>query len=294
MKYRLVIVFFRFLALLPLGASRSLGRGLGLLLWVSNSRMRRTTLTNIALCLPHLDEQARRALARDSLQQTLQTLTETGAVWLWPGERSLQLFREVRGRQLLEEAKAAGKGVIILAPHLGNWEMVGLYLNACGLGPSYQLYQPPDDPQLDALIFKARSRMGATMVATDNKGVAELLRALRAGHIVGILPDQVPGEAGGEHAPFFGHPALTMTLLTRLQQKTGATVVAAFAERVPGGFCLHLRQPDPAIYSVEPEVALAAMNRTVEVLVALAPAQYQWEYKRFRRLPADMPPVYRR
>ena len=294
MKYRLVIVFFRILALLPLRTSRGLGTLLGLVLWHTGSRMRKTTLTNLRLCLPELDEAARQALARRSLQQTMQTLTETGAVWLWPGERSLALIREVVGQDLLARAKAAGRGVIVLAPHLGNWEMVGLYLNACGLGPSYQLYQPPDDPQLDALIFRARSRMGATMVATDNKGVAELLRALRAGHIVGILPDQVPAESGGEHAPFFGHPALTMTLLTRLQQKTGAIVVAAFAERIEGGFRLHLHEPDQELYDADSHAALAAMNRSVEALVRLAPAQYQWEYKRFRRLPADMEPVYRR
>ena len=294
MKYRLATVFFRFLSLLPLGAARALGSALGGVLWYTGSRMRRTTVTNIALCLPELDETERLALARASLKQTLQTLTETGAVWLWPGERSLDLLKDVRGRELLEQAKAAGKGVIVLAPHLGNWEMVGLYLNACGLGPSYQLYQPPDDPQLDALIFKARSRMGATMVATDNKGVAELLRALRAGHIIGILPDQVPGDGGGEHVPFFGHPALTMTLLTRLQQKTGALVVAAFAERITGGFRLHFCLPDPAIYAPDSREALAAMNRTVEAQVRMAPAQYQWEYKRFRRLPHGMAPVYRR
>lgn len=294
MKSRLIIGFFHVLALLPLGASRALGSALALLLWHGGSRMRRTTLINLALCLPELDEAARIQLARRSLQHTMQTLTETGAVWLWPGERSLQLIREIEGRELLEHAKAKGKGVIVLAPHLGNWEMVGLYLNACGLGPSYQLYQPPDDPELDALILKARSRMGATMVATDNKGVAELLRALRAGHIVGILPDQVPTGAGGEHVPFFGHPALTMTLLTRLQQKTGATVVAAFAERIAGGFRLRLREPDPAVHAADPQEALAAMNRSVEALVKLAPEQYQWEYKRFRRLPADMEPVYRR
>jgi KDO2-lipid IV(A) lauroyltransferase len=294
MMYRLALYFFRLLAWLPLSVSRGLGRLLGRIAWLAASRMRRTTLTNLRICLPELDEAARERLARESLCQTMQALCETGAVWLWPGERSLQLIREVPGRELLDQAKAKGRGVIVMAPHLGNWELAGLYLSACGLGPTYQLYQPPDDPALDALLFRARSRMGATMVATDNKGVAQLLRALRNGEIVGILPDQVPTEAGGEHAPFFGHPALTMTLLTRLQQKTGAVVVTAFAERIPGGFRLHFREPDAGIYAEDPQEALAGLNRTVEELVRMAPEQYQWEYKRFRRLPAHMEPVYRR
>ncbi|HHX81665.1 MAG TPA: lysophospholipid acyltransferase family protein [Pseudomonadaceae bacterium] len=292
MKYRFIIAFFHLMARLPLRLSRALGRLLGSLAWVFGSRMRKVTLTNIALCFPELDLQAQRSLARESLRHTFMTLTETGAVWLWPGARSLGLIQEVEGKGLLEEAKAQGKGVIVLAPHLGNWEMVGLYLNACGLGPSFQLYQAPADAQLAALILKARSRLGATMVATDNKGVAELLRALRTGHIAGILPDQVPGEAGGQHAPFFAQPALTMTLLNRLQQKTGAIVVAAFAERIAGGFKLHLQAPDAGIYAADMEEALAGLNRSVEQLVRLAPVQYQWEYKRFRRPPAGQPSVY--
>lgn len=292
MKYRFIIAFFHLMARLPLRLSRALGRLLGSLAWVFGSRMRKVTLTNIALCFPELDLQAQRSLARESLRHTFMTLTETGAVWLWPGARSLGLIQEVEGKGLLEEAKAQGKGVIVLAPHLGNWEMVGLYLNACGLGPSFQLYQAPADAQLAALILKARSRLGATMVATDNKGVGELLRALRAGHIAGILPDQVPGEAGGQHAPFFAQPALTMTLLNRLQQKTGAIVVAAFAERIAGGFKLHLQAPDAGIYAADMEEALAGLNRSVEQLVRLAPVQYQWEYKRFRRPPAGQPSVY--
>ena len=293
MKYRFIITFLHLMARLPLPLSRALGRWLGSVAWLCGTRMRKVTLTNIALCFPELDLQARRSLARNSLRHTFMTLTETGAVWLWPGERSLALIKEVEGFALLEEAKAQGKGVIVLAPHLGHWEMVGLYLNACGLGQSYQLYQAPANAALAALVFKARSRLGATMVATDNKGVAELLRALRAGDIAGILPDQVPGAAGGQHAPFFTQPALTMTLLNRLQQKTGAVVVAAFAERVDGGFKLHLQAPDPGIYAADMDEALAGLNRSVEQLVRQAPEQYQWEYKRFRKGPAGQPSVYR-
>ncbi|MGA0706403.1 MAG: lysophospholipid acyltransferase family protein [Steroidobacteraceae bacterium] len=298
MKSRLTLAVLHVLSWLPLGWARRLGRVLGTLSWWTHSRMRQTTQTNLGLCFPELSEADREQLARASLQATMQTIMEAGAAWLWPVRRTLALIRRVDNLALLQQAKAAGKGVIVLAPHLGNWEILGLYLNTCGLGQSYQLYQAPADPRLDTLIHRARSRAGATMVATDNKGVAQLLRALRTGGIAGILPDQVPDAGGGDYASFFGWPVLTMTLLTRLQQKTDALVVVAAARRVNtpegGGFELVFRDPHPEIYAKDMQAALAGMNRSIEALVRESPEQYQWEYKRFRRLPPGSPRVYER
>jgi KDO2-lipid IV(A) lauroyltransferase len=288
MKSRLLIVFLHVLSWLPLRVARGLGALLADLCWMTHSRMARTTRTNLSLCFPELGTEARSQLVRQSLRNTFMTITETGAVWLWPVQRSLGLIRQVEGLHLLQEAHAQGRGVIVLAPHLGNWEIFGLYLNTCGCGQSSQLYQAPDDKRLDALIFRARSRAGARMVATDNKGVGELLQTLRRGEVVGILPDQVPPDSGGEFAPFFGVPALTMTLACRLQQKTGARIVMACARRqvAEGGFKVIIQTPDPDIYAEHMPVALKAMNRSIETLLATAPEQYQWEYKRFKRQPA--------
>ena len=292
MKEAALILFLRFLALLPLPAVRALGTVLAKLCWMLQTRMARTTLTNLELCFPSMGAQERQALAKASLKQTFQTITEAGAVWLWPAARTLGLVTEVEGLGLLQAAKAENKGVLILGPHLGNWEVLGLYLNACGCGPTSQLYQAPDAPSLDRLIFKARSRAGAKMVATDHKGVAELLKTLRAGEIVGMLPDQVPPGSGGEFAPFFGKPALTMTLLNRLQQKTGARVVTGYAKRTEGGFRMIFREPAPEIHASDLPTALAALNRSVEAVVMEDPSQYQWEYKRFKRQPAGSPLPY--
>ena len=285
MKEAALILFLRILALLPLSMTRALGRMLGLLTYLLPTRMRRTSETNLALCFPALDATKRRELLRASLANTFEAICETGAVWLWPASRTLNLITRVEGLELLQSAKAAGKGVLVLAPHLGNWEIFGLYLNVCGCGQSSQLYQAPASPALDRLIYEARSRAGARMVNTDNKGVAELLRALRAGEVVGILPDQVPPTNGGDFAPFFGIPALTMTLFTRLQHKTGALVVVGYARREADGFTVVFRQPDSAIYDGNLSQSLPALNRSIEIVVKEAPAQYQWEYKRFKRQP---------
>ena len=285
-------MFLRLLALLPFNAARALGRFAALVSRLAGGRMRQTAEINVALCFPQLDAAARTALVNDSLSHLFQAICETGAVWLWEASRTLELVTHVDGLGLLQAAKAENKGVLVLAPHLGNWEIFGLYLNVCGCGQSSQLYQAPESKALDRLIFRARSRAGARMVNTDNRGVAELLKALRAGEIVGILPDQVPPASGGEFAPLFGVPALTMTLFNRLQQKTGARVVIGYARREGSGFGIVFRAPDPAIYASDLTESLAALNRSIESVVREAPAQYQWEYKRFKRQPDGKPSPY--
>lgn len=290
MKPRALLFFLKLLSWLQLPWARAVGAGLGRLCWWTRRRMARTTLRNLALCFPELSQAARNDLARRSLIETFRTICEAGAIWLWPTERTLGLIRNVEGLPLLQDAYRRGRGIVLLAPHLGNWELLGLYLNTCGCGQTSQLYQAPEDPGLAELIYRARSRAGAHMVATDKKGVADLLQALRRGELVGILPDQVPPDSGGEFAGFFKVPALTMTLACRLVQKTGAAVVVAYARRIVGGsmpgFSIIIRAPDAQIYAEHMPAALQALNDSVEALVREAPEQYQWEYKRFKRQPA--------
>ena len=295
MKSRLLILLLHFFALLPLRVARGIGVLMGDICWLARGRMARTTQTNLALCFPQLDASARNKLAKASLRHTFMTIAEGGAIWLWPAPRALGLIRDVEGLELLQAAHAQGRGLIVLAPHLGNWELFGLYLNTCGCGQSSQLFQAPEDKRLARLIFEARSRAGARMVPTDQKGVGALLQALRRGESIGVLPDQVPPESGGEFAPFFGVPALTMTLVCRLQQRTGARVALGFARREPSpsnGFTIVFQAPDDEIYAEHMPEALAALNRSIEALVARVPEQYQWEYKRFKRQPAGLKRPY--
>jgi KDO2-lipid IV(A) lauroyltransferase len=296
MKAAVIILLLRLFALLPLSVARLVGRSLGSLGWMFNTRMAQTTRINLKLCFPELDEDARNKLGRHSLQHTFQAIVETGAVWLWPAPKTLDLILAVEGLELLQEAAAAGSGVLVISPHIGNWEILGLYLNTCGCGPTSQLYQAVESKALDEVIYKARSRSGARMVATDNKGIGELLRALRKGEVVGVLPDQVPAPNGGEFAPFFKTPALTMTLLNKLQQKTGARILVASATREQHkgreGFVIRFRLPAPAIYAEHMSDALRGLNQSIEELIALYPEQYGWEYKRFKRQPAGAKRFY--
>ncbi|MDZ7825461.1 MAG: hypothetical protein U5R48_04865 [Gammaproteobacteria bacterium] len=135
-------------------------------------------------------------------------------------------------------------------------------------------------------------RTGARLVPTDAGGIRALLQALRSGGMAGILPDQVPPRGAGRHASFLGRPALTMTLVQRLLRSTGAEALMATALRVPDGFQLHFRRPVAGLDAADPRRAARALNASVEECIALAPAQYQWSYKRFKHPPPGSPDPY--
>lgn len=271
----------RMLAALPWSWLHTLGRVLGHLFWRFDTREKRITHTNIALCLPELGASQQAELVRASLIDLGETAFEMPKLWLSPPARTLAAVTAVEGEALFKEYLAERRGVLVLAPHHGNWEVVGLYL-----GQHYgitSMYLPSQNPAVDALVRLGRSSSGATLVPAETAGVRAVLKVLKKGGVVGILPDQVPKGAGAELAPFFGHPAQTMTLASNLLQKTGARAMVVYALRLPrGGFKLCFREPDPAIYAEDLAQSLAGLNRSVEACARDQPAQYQWEYKRFK------------
>lgn len=292
LKDRAIVTLLSLLAKLPLGFNRRLGVLIGDSLWFANSRSRKVTEKNLQLCMPHLSTTERAALARRSLQEFGKTMTEMGAVWLWPVPRILELVREVHGRELLEHSSAQQQGVIVLAPHIGNWEMLGPFL-----AQDYTLtvlYQPPKSAALDALVLDARARNGTQLAPTNRRGVLALFKALQRGELIGILPDQVPARESGLFVPYFGVPALTMTLVSSLLKKTNARVVCAYAKRLPrGGFDIFFEPADESIYDEDAGRSLLGLNRSIEMCVRNLPEQNQWEYKRFKKSPEGEGPVYK-
>jgi len=284
---RVVVIrlLLRLMSLLPLFVTHALGVGLGNLFNRFNNQMRHVARCNIDRCFPEWTPQQRSQLVRESLQETIKAALETGGLWLWSPEYILAKIQEVSGASLLEEAVARGKGVILAAPHLGAWEVAGLYCSR--YGPMTFLYRPPRIQKLDNLIREARGRAGATLVRTDAGGVRTLYKALGRGELVGILPDQDPDRASGVFAPFFGVQANTMTLLSRLAAKTGATVLMVYAERLPKGkgYHLHFQKMDAALVEGDDVQKATCLNQAVEQCVLQQPAQYQWAYKRFKTRP---------
>ncbi len=284
------------LARLPLSLVHGLGAVLGTLLARLPNTQRHVTETNLRLCFPELDAAARGQLLREALRENLKGMLELGALWRGSAERIDDLVREVEGEGLFRQAREAGRGVILLAPHLGSWEMVNLY--ASRHGGLTSLYRPARSAAFDRAMKQGRERFGAQLVPTDTQGVRALMQTLKQGGTVMVLPDQDPGMGNGVFVPFFGIQTNTAKLLNRLAAKTGAQVLSAYAERLPrgAGFWLRFAPVDAQVASPEAEVAAAAVNRSVEALVRACPGQYLWSYKRFRMRPpaSGEPDPYRR
>ncbi len=291
MKETLALWMLNVLGRLPLSVGRALGACAGWLMWLSSGRSARITRQNLALCQPQFKDRARERLVRQSLTETGKTVAEAALVWMRDWEWLQRRIVEVENADVLSNALSEGQGVLVLAPHLGNWELIGPFLASNARLTA--LYQPPRQAALDKMILKGRSKENIDMAPTSRRGVSQLLKALKRGEIVAILPDQVPEPGNGaEVAPFFGQPALTMTLVHGLVQRTGCRVVSAFAQRVPKGFKVVVLPADERIYAEDVVESVAGLNRSVEDCVLRAPTQYQWEYKRFRRLPAQYTPRY--
>lgn len=271
----------------PLRVNHALASALGRLLAVIPNDARRVTRINLQLCLPELDTGRRRHLEQRSLIEMVKSGLELGPMWLWRQSRCLGLIRAVHGADLLQRAMAEGRGVILAVPHIGMWELIGIY--GSSHHPMTSLYRPPRLAGLDDVMRHGRERFGARLMPTDARGIRGLYRALSRGELIAILPDQEPRWGNGVFAPFFGRPAYTATLLPRIASKTRATVLLAWAERLScgRGFELHFEAVAPGCYADDLVEAATAINNEVERLARALPTQYQWHYRRFRTRPAD-------
>lgn len=255
-----------------------------------DGRESRVTRINLELAYPELlpaqREQWHRAILRTTGRQILETLR----LWTRPHQENLTLLRETHGTELFDAAIAAGRGVIVAAPHYGNWELLNQWL--ASRTPLAILYRPPESKIGEAFLnlVRADAPDRVTQIRAEGPAVRQLWKLLNAGGVTGILPDQQPKAGDGEFAPFFGVPALTMTLLGRLAGRTGATVLFAYCERIDThdgapGFALHIEPAPERIGDEDLSVATAALNAAVERIARRDPAQYQWTYKRYTLRP---------
>lgn len=240
---------------------------------------------NLELAYPELLPSQREELQRRVLRTTARQALETLRFWTHPHADNLACLTELHGQALYDQALAAGKGVIVVAPHYGNWELLNQWLSS--RGPISIVYAPPESAVGDAFLLRARGADNIRQVRAEGPAVRQLWKALKEGGAVGILPDQQPKLGDGEFAPFFGVQALTMTLVSRLAERTEATVLFAWCERSGPDleFSLHLEPAPAAIADPDLKVATAALNDMVERIARRDPAQYQWTYKRYGARP---------
>ena len=287
---RLLYFTLRVAGKLPLAVLHRFGALIGQCLWLANGRSRLVVERNLALIEFATGVPATPQRVRANLAETGKSITEVARIWTADPQATLALVRQVHGVEILDAMRQSGRGLIVVAPHLGCWELLNYWLAA--RMPLSIVYRPPKRANLEPFLLRARGALDVQQVRAEGAGVRTLYKRLQAGDAVGILPDQQPRQGEGEFAPFFGVEALTMVLVSRLAHRTNANVLFAFVQRLPHGtgYDIHLLAAPDDIADPDLRIACTALNCGVEDCVRLAFDQYQWSYKRYSLRPDKSAP----
>ena len=278
----LLTILLRFLALLPLGLLQRIGGGLGRFVGRWSPGYRRHLVGNLAQAgYPAATDPA---LVARAAGQAGRGVLELAHVWMRPQDEVLARTRAT-GWEHVEAARAAGRGIVFLTPHLGCFEVTAQYYanNREAGAPLTVLYRRPRKAWLAPLIEGRRARQNLTLAPADRSGVRRLVRALKRGEAIGMLPDQVPSNGEGVWARFFGKHAYTMVLPARLQRLTGAVLLFAHGERLADGvgWVVHFSTLDEPLPD-DPTEAATRINEALERLIRTNPEQYLWGYARYK------------
>jgi Kdo2-lipid IVA lauroyltransferase/acyltransferase len=273
----------RWLSRRPLWLLHAWGAALGRVIHAVSPSYRRRFAENAALAGVAPDR------ARPAIAAAGQLVAELPFLWLRPADVPIGPGLQWSGLEVIDAAHARGHGIVYLTPHLGCFEVTAQALAerfGASHGPITVLFRPARQAWLREVMDASRARPGLATAPATLAGVRQMIRALRRGESVGLLPDQVPPEGMGVWAPFFGKPAYTMTLAARLVQQTGAVPLLIWGERLPrgAGFVVHvetLPEALPADASAQEEAA-ATINRAMEHIIRQCPQQYLWGYNRYK------------
>ncbi|OIP17617.1 MAG: lipid A biosynthesis acyltransferase [Comamonadaceae bacterium CG_4_10_14_3_um_filter_60_42] len=270
-----MITLFRLLSAWPLWLLHGAGVALGWIVFLLSATYRQRFLANVHQAGLNWRQW------RGAIGEAGKLATELPRVWLG---RPVPVQWD--GADLVAAALARGRGVVFLTPHLGSFEIAAqAYAQRFGqaVKPVTVLYRPPRQRWLRALVAQARQRPGLLSAPTSLSGVKQLIKALKQGEAVALLPDQVPPQGMGVMAPFFGREAYTMTLSVRLVQQTGAFVLLTWGERLSWGrgYRVHVQALNDELPTTLPE-AVRAINQAMEMLVLHCPQQYLWGYARYK------------
>lgn len=273
-----MIFWFRFFSHWPLWALHAIGQAVGWLAWLFSPTYRQRFSANAKTAGLQFSQ------VRGAIGQAGSMSTELPRLWM--GKSPAMVWTE-GSLACVESAYAAGHGVLFLTPHLGCFEVTAQALTAtfsAKFGPLTVLYRPSRKEGLGQVMEATRARPGLDTAPTTLAGVRQMIKALRAGRAVGLLPDQVPPEGMGQWTPFFGKPAYTMTLAARLALQTGAKLMVIWGERLPWGqgYRIHaseLNTPEKA----DVDLLVLQINQAMERLILTRPDQYLWGYARYKQ-----------
>ena len=281
-----MLTLFRWLARQPLWLLHAIGSLLGWVTFCLSPSYRRRFRANAR------QAGVSAAAARPAIAQAGRLVMESPFLWLRPAVEPIRPPVAWSGDELVAQAYAQGRGIVYLTPHLGSFEITAQALAerfAAEFGPLTVLYRPARKALLRELMDGARERPGIATAPASLAGVRLMIRALRRGEAVGLLPDQVPPDGMGVWAPFFGKPAYTMTLAARLIQQTGAVPLLIWGDRLPrgAGFAVRISALDAQLPAGSDEAAQAEsarlINQAMERLILGRPGQYLWGYNRYKQ-----------
>lgn len=279
---------FKTLALLPLRILQAVALFAAYVLYAFNSSIKRITTINIRLAYPELTQDVQQQLIKKSMQSQFLTYVEFIKCWGMPPSYSLNLFKHIHGESVLTEALANQKGVIVVVPHFGSWEMLNAWLNVY-TAPMI-MYKPNKNKGINRYMLEARQKFHAALVPTDETGIRAIFKHLKQGGLTVILPDHLPKVSGGIYSEFFGQNTLTVTLVSKLAAKTQCNVIGLSCIRNDdlSSFDLHCTTLSNDILSKDLQLSVDSLNLAMQDMINQAPEQYIWSYKRFRNCYGDI------
>ena len=276
-KQALVIFLIKLIAKLPLRVVHVLGEILGWVTYLSYKKYARLINQNLKLSQLVKDDIHFKKTLHRNIAETGKAFLETFSIWFRDYSKLGKWYQGCSGWEHVDAALKKGKGIIFLTPHLGCFEITSLYY--AQFQPITVLFRPPRQDWLMPLIHQGRERGKVRLAPANAHGVRLLLQALKRGEAIGILPDQAPLVGEGEWVPFFGRPAYTMTLASKLAEKSGAQVLMAFGERLANGRGYHIHITPVSEGAInQPEL----LNQEIEKAISQCPSQYMWVYDRYK------------
>lgn len=265
----------------PLSVSRWIARILALIVNIFKvSKTSDVIRLNLEISLSELSTQERERITRAAIRNELMSYFEFFSIWGSSNQKNIERVHKVIGKDLLHDALAQNKGLVLIVPHFGTWEIMNAYV--AQFTSMTIMYKPVKNQAADQFVRAARSREQANLVPTDESGVRQIFKALKQGGTTVILPDHTP-NVGGEYIPYFGVPLATSNLSAKLIQKTKARALFLYALRnEDAGFDIHIEAIDEKIYQGDANQGTGIIINTIENLIQRHPEHYHWSYKRFR------------
>ncbi|MAC99233.1 MAG: lipid A biosynthesis lauroyl acyltransferase [Pseudomonadales bacterium] len=285
LKGAIIVGFLKLFSMLPFSVAQRLGALVGWLMWKLPNRSRDVVRINLTHCMPELTEAELNDLVRRTLIDTGRSFAESACAWMWSPQKTVSLIKEVEGEEVLVKALEAGKGVVGITSHLGNWEVLNHWY--CLRAKPIIFYRPPKQKAVDELLQRQRTQLGNKVAASTREGIISVMREVRRGGAVGIPADPEPALKSGLFVPFFATQALTSKFVPNLLKGGEAQAVFFHCVRLPdnSGFKVILEAVPDGLYSQDEYEAVACMSAVIESYVRRWPSQYMWSMKRFKKRP---------